>query len=69
MSRLDRRTQTSDIVEHIHNETSLNVICEQLKTKYDSYKSFCIRAPAKFHRCLMDPKIWPIGTLVKEYMQ
>lgn len=69
ISRLNRRTQTSDIITHVRDETGIRVQCSAIKTKFDTYKSFCIRAHQRFHKRLLEAKLWPVGTIVKEYLE
>ena len=69
VSRLARHTRPHDIAQHLLKETGLNVRCEPLTTKFDSYRSYCIRLPMKDQDRLLNPMIWPAGTLVRRYTE
>ena len=67
VSRLAPPTRATDVMKHIRAEFGFDCKCEALVTKYDSYRSFCIRCPAHVRQTLLNPNGWPLGTLVKEY--
>ena len=69
VTRLARNTQPRDVIRHIEQETGMRCQCEPIQTKYDSYRSFCIRLNPSLHRRLLDPTVWPTGTLVREFLE
>ena len=44
ISRLSRHTRATDVVSYIRNEANLNLRCDPVPTKYDSYRSYYIHA-------------------------
>ena len=69
VTRLARNTQPRDVIRHIEQETGIRCQCEPIQTKYDSYTSFCIRLNPSLHRRLLNPTVWPTGTLVREFLE
>ena len=69
ISRMDRATTPGHIVKHIHRETRLRVKCEPLTTKYDSYRTFYIRATVQDQKRLLQGQLWPAGAIVRPYLQ
>jgi len=69
VSRLTTNTKSQDVIDHLENEIGVRCRCEPLKTKFNSYKSFCIRLPRSMHHRLLNPTVWPVGTLVREYCE
>ena len=67
LSRLAPSTACAQIATRVRRETGLNVNPEKMKSKYDSYSSFYIRAERRDRSILMDSNIWPTGTLVKPF--
>lgn len=67
VTRLARSTQPSQLVKHVRLQTGVECQCEALITRHDSYRSFCIRCPAKVRQMLLSPDAWPKGALVREY--
>lgn len=67
LSRLGPSTSCAQIATRVRRETGLNVNPEKMKSKYDSYSSFYIRAERRDRSILMDGNIWPAGTLVKPF--
>ena len=49
VTRLARNTQPRDVIRHIEQETGMRCQCEPIQTKYDSYRSFCIRLNPSLH--------------------
>ena len=69
ISRLARSSTPQDVVAHVKRETGLSVRCEALKTKYDSYCSFCVRVPHHDLVKLMNPFVWPSGSIVRKFFE
>ena len=69
VTRLARNTQPRDVIRHIEQETGIRCQCEPIQTKYNSYTSFCIRLNPSLHRRLLNPTVWPTGTLVREFLE
>ena len=67
VSRLAKNTQAIHIVRHVEKETGLKVQCDMLKSQYSKHQSACLRLPRKDHNTLLDPQIWPFGTIVRPY--
>ncbi|KAG8301084.1 hypothetical protein J6590_060861 [Homalodisca vitripennis] len=45
-----------------------NVVCEEVKPKYDTYKSFKIGVCEEVFETVLDPEFWDEGVLVKKYI-
>ena len=69
VTRLAQATRPKDVAKHVRQETGQNCRCEPLTTRHDSYRSFCIRCPAKVRQALLNPNVWPRGALVREYKE
>ena len=68
VTRLARNTQPRDVIRNIEQGTGMRCQCEPIQTKYDSYRPFCIRLNSSLHRRLLDPTVWPTGSLVREFL-
>ena len=68
VSRLHPETKTNDLVVHIRSKTGLRLEVQQLQTRYRSYSSFFVAIDRTTMDRLFDPKLWPSGALVKEYI-
>ena len=69
VTRLAQATRPRDVAKHVRQETGQNCRCEPLTTRHDSYRSFCIRCPARMRQTLLNPNVWPRGVLVREYKE
>ena len=67
ISRLASNTLPRHVIQHVLKETGLKVKCDPIKTKHSGYTSFCVRVPCSLQQRLLDPMVWPEGTLVREY--
>ena len=67
ISRLSRNTRSSDVVNYIRNEANLNLRCDPVPTKYDSYRSYYIHAHPCHHGLLLRPGMWPKDVIVRPY--
>jgi hypothetical protein len=67
LSRLDPHTTSRQLQLHIKHETGVNCRPEKLKTKYSGYSSFFIRTQGFNRTTIMEPSLWPAGTLVKPF--
>jgi hypothetical protein len=67
ITRLHPRTTEKKIAQHVRQETNLKVTPQKLKTKYEHYSSFYIQCDNVERRMMMDPNLWPQGTLLKPY--
>ena len=65
VSRLDPYTTPKQIYLHIKRMTGYICRPEKLQTKYGGYSSFYILADVLHRRVLLDPQLWPSGTLLK----
>ena len=66
VSRLTPKTRDRDVALHVRNETGLNMRCDELPSRHFSYKSFVLKLAPKFHNKLLNPEIWPVGTIVRK---
>ena len=66
-SRLSRNTRAIDVVNFIRNEANLNIRCDPIATRYDTYRSYYIHAHPRHHALLLRPGMWPRDVLVKKY--
>ena len=69
VSRFHSRTTVKEIVDHVCRETGLTLRVERLQSRYDSYASFCIYASTRLNKMLLDPFIWPSGTVIRDYIE
>ena len=67
LSRVRPDFRCRDVVSHVRQVTGLTVRCEPIPTRYDTYRSYCIRASSREVDRLMDGSLWPRGVIVKEY--
>ena len=67
LSRVRPDFRCRDVVSHVRQVTGLAVRCEPIPTRYDTYRSYCIRASSREIDRLMDGSLWPRGVIVKEY--
>ena len=67
LSRVRPDFRCRDVVSHVRQVTGLTVRCEPIPTRYDTYRSYCIRASSREIDRLMDGSLWPRGVIVKEY--
>ena len=67
ISRLSRNTRAIDVVNYIRNEANLNVRCDPIATRYDTYRSYYIHAAPNHHALLLKPGMWPRDVLIKKY--
>ena len=67
VSRLARSSRPKEVAAHVKRETGLSIRCEELQTKHDSYRSFCLRAPQKDITTLLNPFLWPNGSIVRKF--
>ena len=67
LSRVRPDFRCRDVVSHVRQVTGLTVRCEPIPTRYDTYRSYCIRASPKKIDRLKDENLWQRGVIVKEY--
>ena len=67
VSRLSPDTHAGSIVSHIYNKTGMVVKCAPHPTRYDSYSSYCVHATPRQTNILMNPEMWPAGSILKPY--
>ena len=56
-----------DVVNYIRSEASLNLRCDPLPTRYDSYRSCYIHAHPRHHDLLLRPGMWPRNVILRQY--
>ena len=66
-SRVRPDFRCRDVVSHVRQVTGLTVRCEPIPTRYDTYRSYCVRGSPREIDRLMDGSLWPRGVIVKEY--
>ena len=67
LSRVRPDFRCRDVVSHVRQVTGLTVRCEPIPTRYDTYRSYCVRGSPREIDRLMDGSLWPRGVIVKEY--
>ena len=67
ISRLHPDTTEADIITAVESKTGINIVCSKLKTRFDSYASFCVGASADSFESLMNPEVWDEGVLFKPF--
>ena len=67
ISRLSRNTRAIDVVKYIRNEANLNIRCDPIATRYDTYRSYYIHAAPQHHALILKPGMWPRDVLIKKY--
>lgn len=68
VSRISPDT-TSDILESFLGEKGINNIeCTELKTRFNTYKSYKIGVPELFSDQILTPGFWPSGILVRPFI-
>ena len=50
-------------------ETGLSVSCEPLRTKIDTYSSFCVRLPPRDQHLLLVSRVWLSGVMVRAFLE
>ena len=53
ISRLSRNTRAIDVMNYIRNEANLNIRCDPIATRYDTYRSYYIHAAPHHHALLL----------------
>ena len=67
ISRLAGNTRAIDVVNYIRSEANLNLRCDPLPTRYDSYRSYYIHAHPRHHDLLLRPGMWPKNVILRQY--
>ena len=67
LSRLLPRTSPQTVQKHILTESGERLRVEKLNTRFDTYSSFFIRCEKPVRDRILNPYIWPKGSLVKLY--
>jgi hypothetical protein len=67
ITRLDVATTPRQLELHIRRETNMQCTPERIITRYNGYSSFYIRASKDVRSVLLEPNLWPRGTLIKPY--
>ena len=69
ITQLARSTNPKDLATHVKRKTGLSVSCEPLRTKFDTYSSFCVRLPPRDQHLLLDSRVWPSGVMVRAFLE
>ncbi|XP_041374707.1 uncharacterized protein LOC121387610 [Gigantopelta aegis] len=67
VTRLAPGTKESDILDYVRSVLGIDVWCEKLRTRYDTYSSFKILVDSKNIDKLMSPNVWPEEVLVRKF--
>jgi hypothetical protein len=67
ISRLSADTKSESVTEYIKQLTSGEVLCEEVQSKFPTYKSFKVGVDIGNKGNIMNPDIWPEGVLVSNY--
>ena len=67
ISRSAGNTRAIDVVNYIRSEANLNLRCDPLPTRYDSYRSYYIHAHPRHHDLLLRPGMWPKNVILRQY--
>ena len=68
-SLLSRNTRAIDVMNYIRNEANLNIRCDPIATRFDTYRSYYIHAAPGHHALLLRPGMWPRYVPVKKFNQ
>ena len=67
ISRLSSDSRASDLMDYIRREACLNLRCDPLATRHNSYRSYYIHASPRHHALLLKPGMWPKDVIVKKF--
>lgn len=67
VSKLSANTTSAQLLAHLSTVQVTPLSCKRLRTKYDSYSSFCVTVNEECFRRLSDPSMWPKGCLFKPF--
>ena len=67
VSRLSSDTRAVDLMDYIR-KACLNIRCDPLATRHNSYRSYYIHASPRHHALLLKPGMWPKDVIVKKYI-
>lgn len=67
VSKLSAKTTSGQLRAHLATVDVTPVSCKRLKTKHDSYSSFCVTVDGESFERLGDPSLWPKGCLFKPF--
>ena len=67
ISRLSSDTRASDLMDYIRREACLNLRCDPLATRHNSYRSYYIHASPRHYGLLLKPGMWPKDVIVKKF--
>ena len=67
ITRFAPDTTPDDVTRYINGCCQVNVKCEQLKTKFDSYSSFLVETTRESAVKVRNPAIWPDGILIRRF--
>ena len=69
VTRLRPDTTSEDISDHISSACGIKGHCDKLKTKFDTYASFCVTVNMQYLNKLLNPSIWPENVLVRKFFK
>lgn len=67
VSKLSPCTTSAQLTAHLSSVDVTPLSCQRLKTKYDSYSSFCVTVSEDSFQHLADPSLWPKDCLFKPF--
>lgn len=60
---------TKEDIDQYLAEYCVNAECVELKTKFNSYKSFKVGVTHDIYSSILHADFWPSGTLVRKFVQ
>lgn len=67
VSRLATDVTKDDLTNYLR-ESDIGAECVELKTKFNTYKSFKVGVNPNLITCMLDANFWPSGTLVRKFI-
>lgn len=69
ISRLEASVKKEAVEEFVSNLCDgKGILCEELQTRYNTYKSFKVGCPVAYQEKLLNGEVWPEGILVTKYV-
>lgn len=67
VSKLSPSTTAEQLQAHLSSVNVAPLFCHRLKTKYETYASFCVGVDDMYFQRLCDPSTWPSDCLFKPF--
>ncbi|XP_054267722.1 uncharacterized protein LOC128989729 [Macrosteles quadrilineatus] len=68
VSRVSPNTSCEDLLAYLSRKGIADRECLELKSRFLTYKSFKVSVPEEFENEVLEPKFWPAGVLVREFL-